>query len=118
MRLIDADDLEKRFGYLATVGNDLVHKVTEEEKGVRTAFRLSKYETHVAPTIDTGSLRTHGKWYDKTPIIWHGISNIPVVQCSECEITFCDIINNHHYMYRYCPHCGARMDKEGNNDTE
>ena len=53
MRLIDADDLEKRFGYLATVGNDLVHKVTEEEKGVRTAFRLAKYETHVAPTIAT-----------------------------------------------------------------
>ena len=52
MRLIDADALEKRFEYLATVGNDLVHKVTEEEKGMRIAYRLSKYETHVAPTID------------------------------------------------------------------
>lgn len=57
MRLIDADALEKRFEYLATVGNDLVHKVTEEEKGMRTAYRLAKYETHVAPTIDTESLR-------------------------------------------------------------
>ena len=52
MRLIDADALEKRFEYLATVGNDLVHKVTEEEKGVRTAYHLAKYETHVAPTIE------------------------------------------------------------------
>ena len=57
MRLIDADDLEKRFEYLATVGNDLVHKVTEEEKGMRTAYHLAKYETHVAPTISPESLR-------------------------------------------------------------
>lgn len=55
MRLIDADALEKRFAYLTTVGNDLVHKVTEEEKGMRTAFRLAKYETHVAPTIEPKS---------------------------------------------------------------
>ena len=57
MRLIDADALEKRFEYLETVGNDLVHKVTEEEQGIRMAYHLAKYETHVAPTIvDTGSL--------------------------------------------------------------
>ena len=57
MRLIDADALEKRFEHLATVGNDLVHKVTEEEKGMRTAYRLAKYETHVAPAIAPESLR-------------------------------------------------------------
>ena len=57
MRLIDADALEKRFEYLATVGNDLVHKVTEEEKGMRTAYHLAKYETHVAPTISPESLQ-------------------------------------------------------------
>ena len=51
MRLIDADALEKRFEYLETFENDLVHKVTEEEKGMRTAYHLAKYETHVAPTI-------------------------------------------------------------------
>lgn len=55
MRLIDADALEKRFEYLTTVGNDLAHKVTEEEKGMRIAFRLAKYETHVAPTIEPKS---------------------------------------------------------------
>ena len=57
MRLIDADALEKRFEHLATVGNDLVHKVTEEEKGMRTAYRLAKYETHVAPAIAPESLQ-------------------------------------------------------------
>ena len=60
MRLIDADALEKRFEYLETVGNNLVHKVTEEEKGMRIAYRLAKYETHVAPTIDQKSLQP--KW--------------------------------------------------------
>lgn len=59
MRLIDADALEKRFEYLETVGNGLVHKVTEEEQGIRMAYHLAKYETHVAPTIvDTGRLRS------------------------------------------------------------
>lgn len=59
MRLIDADSLEKRFDYLATVGNDLIHKVTEEEKGMRIAYRLAKYETHVAPTIDLKNLKRY-----------------------------------------------------------
>ena len=58
MRPIDADALEKRFEYLETVGNDLAHKVTEEEKGIPMAYHLAKYETQVAPTIvDTGNLR-------------------------------------------------------------
>ena len=100
MRLIDA--------------NALYEKV--DKPPMRGFVHVSDIDT--MPIINTESLRSHGKWYDKAPIIWHETSNIPVVQCSECGITFCDIINNHHYMYRYCPHCGARMDKEENNDTE
>lgn len=90
----------------------------ECEKGISYGIRIALGRIDGQPIIRPESLRVHGMWYDKPPIIWHGTSNIPVVQCSECGITFCDIINNHHYMYRYCPHCGARMDKEGNNDTE
>ena len=40
--------------------------------------------------------------------------DVPVVKCSKCKIYFCDLINNHHYMYHYCPNCGARMDGDGN----
>ena len=90
----------------------------ECEKGISYGIRIALGRIDGTPIIRPESLRVHGMWYDKPPIIWHGTSNIPVVQCSECGITFCDIINNHHYMYRYCPHCGARMDKEENNDTE
>ena len=52
----------------------------------------------------------HGKWIDITKIRWVNETNVPVVMCTECGIRFCDLINNHHYMYHYCPNCGARMD--------
>jgi hypothetical protein len=54
----------------------------------------------------------HGKWVDTTKIRWVNKTNVPVVMCTECGIQFCDLINNHHYMYKYCPQCGAKMDKE------
>lgn len=63
------------------------------------------------PSADVAPV-VHGKWEDKPPVGRIKSTNIPVVQCSECGITFCDIINNHHYMYRYCPYCGAVMDAE------
>ena len=115
MRIIDVDRP------LNLLKDDLhVFKTMTGEcaKGMSYGIRLAIDRIQCGPTISPESLRVHGMWYDKPPIIWHGTSNIPVVQCSECGITFCDIINNHHYMYRYCPHCSARMDKEENNDTE
>ena len=51
----------------------------------------------------------HGRWEDAYEIKSFRHTNIPVVQCSKCEVYFCDIINNHHYMYNYCPNCGADM---------
>ena len=192
MRLIDADSLEKRFEYLATVGNDLVHKVTEEEKGMRTAYHLAKYETHVAPTIDPESLRP--QWipvtermpqehqivvgwtkdnpfscYREEVVTWNGkgwvfvyaqryVTNVKYwmplpepytadaeenegVQPAHWEKTdiplpyqMCTVPTPsgtfaHREMYvcsacdgyndkntQYCPHCGAKMDKEVNDD--
>lgn len=54
----------------------------------------------------------HGRWEEAHEIKSFKHTNIPVVQCSKCECYFCDIINNHHYMYHYCPNCGAKMDGE------
>ena len=62
--------------------------------------RLSGY---VAPVV-------HGRWVDKPLIKSFKHTNIPVVECSACGIDFCDIINNHYFMYKYCPNCGAKMD--------
>ena len=60
-------------------------------------------------SADVATVR-HGRWVDKPLIKSFKHTNIPVVECSECGIDFCDIINNHYFMYRFCPNCGARMD--------
>jgi hypothetical protein len=51
----------------------------------------------------------HGRWIDVRGIPSVNRKDVPVVKCSKCEIYFCDLINNHHYMYHYCPNCGAKM---------
>ena len=51
-----------------------------------------------------------GQWEDAYEITSFRYTNIPAVKCSVCGCYFCDIINNHHFMYHYCPNCGARMD--------
>lgn len=73
---------------------------------------VAKNETvaDVAPVV-------HGEWED-----YHFVkvdcpkSGFPTVKCSVCEIAFCDLINNHHFMYHYCPNCGAQMDGERKGD--
>ena len=61
------------------------------------------------PAADVAPVR-HGRWVDKPLIKSFKHTNIPVVECSACGIDFCDIINNHYFMYKYCPKCGAKMD--------
>ena len=118
MRLIDADALEKRFEYLETFENDLVHKVTEE-KGMRIAYHLAKYETHVAPTIDTGSLRVHGMWmpFYESEITgfnpeFAGCDPITGYKCSKCGAEAIFDCNDQFVLSNYCHNCGASMDKE------
>lgn len=96
MRLIDANELYKKI----------------DKTPMRGFVHVSDIDT--MPIINPERLIPHGKWDDKPPISMDATNNIPVVQCSECGIIFCDIINNHHYMYSYCPHCGARMDADKN----
>lgn len=95
MRLIDADALEKRFEYLETFENDLVHKVTEEEKGMRIAYHLAKYETHVAPTIDTESLRPQWipfTWRETTAEDGIDPEEFPLMACGELPENGQDIL--------------------------
>ena len=67
-------------------------------------------EIHADHLISHGvTVRERGRWEEKHEIKSFKHTNIPVVQCSKCEVYFCDIINNHHYMYHYCPNCGADM---------
>lgn len=66
------------------------------------------------PAADVAPVR-HGRWIERPFIRRIKSTNIPVVECSTCRLTFCDIINNHMELYRYCPYCGAKMDKEAPN---
>ena len=66
-----------------------------------------------APTVDAVEVK-HGRWIDVRGIPSVNRKDVPVVRCSKCEIYFCDLINNHHFMYNYCPSCGAKMDGDGN----
>ena len=62
------------------------------------------------PAADVAPVR-HGRWNESRPVLRRvNRTNIPVVECSVCGIIFCDLINNHRFMYHFCPHCGARMD--------
>lgn len=63
------------------------------------------------PVADGAPVK-HGKWKVKPCIKSVKHVNIPVVECSVCGLYFCDIINNHNFIYRYCPSCGAEMDLE------
>ena len=58
---------------------------------------------YMMPTIDAEPVR-HGKWIDRTIKVSAELTNIIHV-CSVCEEMAVG-------KYRYCPHCGARMDKD------
>lgn len=79
------------------------------EKGtIQDAIKMVSFSEYT-PAADVAPAR-HGRWIDKPLIKSFKHTNIPVVECSSCGIDFCDIINNHYFMYKYCPNCGCRMD--------
>ena len=79
------------------------------EKGtIQDAIKMVS-SSEYTPSADVAPVR-HGRWIDKPLIKSFKHTNIPVVECSACGIDFCDIVNNHYFMYKYCPNCGCRMD--------
>lgn len=76
--------------------------------------QLANVDQQAKNLKDWGPVR-HGRWVDKPLIKSFKHTNIPVVECSACGIDFCDIINNHYFMYKYCPNCGCRMDGGADN---
>ena len=86
-RLIDAEKLKKHYAWW-----------DDDER--RTLFDQI---VDAQPTIDAEPVR-HGKWIDRTIKVSAELTNIIHV-CSVCEEMAVG-------KYRYCPHCGARMDKD------
>lgn len=61
----------------------------------------------VSPAIDAEPVR-HGQWSDYKINGYDGLHPVYETQCSLCG-------KYTRFTYRYCPHCGARMDG-GNED--
>lgn len=103
MRLIDADDLMKKYElihwYSVSKSGGLMRGATSEDNPVIHYYDGEEVIKN-APTIEAEPVRhcvwVCGDYYDVGDV------------CSECDldslISPCD--------YRYCPNCGCKMDKE------
>ena len=82
-----------------------------EREEVREAFRMefdNEYADDITDRLSTADVQEvrHGKWvYTSRSLEWADC------KCSECGYT--DIFaSDIECFYNYCPHCGAKMDKE------
>ena len=66
------------------------------------------------PTADVVEVR-HGEWVEKTePLGWSDANCIECSACGESWITDEELcVDDYKYGWRYCPHCGAKMDGKG-----
>ena len=84
-------------------------KLLGKQKTIDGEPYVRLWDVLMAPVEDVAPV-AHGRWQDyhfvKTDCPRDGF---PTVKCSNCGIVFCDLINNHHFMYHYCPNCGANM---------
>lgn len=103
-RLIDADAVYKILESCeirkATIGNPL----TDWEYGYTCGIERAESEIECAPTLDAVPVR-HGKWINANEGRWN---TCEVLKCSECG----ELDNRMYKTDKYCPNCGARMDKE------
>lgn len=90
--------------------NEIDYTLTKVGIDENAGYRAVAFESDIdaMPTADVVEVK-HGEWEHVHSIKHVDVQNVPVVQCSECKISFCDLINNHDVMYHYCPSCGARM---------
>lgn len=103
-RLIDADALDREM-YRKSFEVDDGRNVWNSGLWIR--YKIFEEAIKDAPTIDAEPVR-HGKFIgteydgyaDGNPVYYEW-------KCSECGCVFED-----EPTYRYCPHCGARMDSE------
>ena len=107
-RLIDADELKEHLFVGADYDkaiNDGISKTEEEVFAFQCGWNDAlKSVAEFAPTVDPIK---HGHWINK---------GFEPTRCSVCGITV-DAINGIPWAiksFKYCPHCGAKMDEVEN----
>lgn len=56
------------------------------------------------------NINKYTRWIEKQSIESVGKTNIPVIECSNCGICFCDLLCSYKDIYNYCPNCGVKME--------
>lgn len=105
-RLIDAEALHKT---LYTKQKWIVHKDGKHNEG------FTSDQVHFAideqPTIDAVPVK-RGEWVEYPYCLcYEGALTEEDIACSSCGAVF-NVIDNCTETFKYCPNCGARMDKE------
>lgn len=103
-RLIDANELDRKIVEM-TKEPSYQHDGEDWLNGLVMAMEA----VNESPTVDAMEL-AHGHWIDSYIVKKLQYDRYPTVKCSNCGCYFCDLINNHHFMYQYCPNCGTKMD--------
>ena len=65
-----------------------------------------------ATTVNPESLRPHGHWIGEGDGYADGEIVLDVWNCSECDYCIDDGTDDPDMLPKYCPNCGAKMDKE------
>ena len=103
-RLIDADTL------LETI-HDTADGLADCDQQ-NAAWALRKYAARDimdAPTVDAVEV-VHGRWIDRID------NDTPMHECSVCGARVVKGLYEYENQNLYCYHCGARMDKEADNE--
>ena len=99
-RLIDADAL--RYAIEKRIGN-----ITDEDFAEGMAEAIT--EIDLQPTIDAVPVK-RGEWVEYPYCLcYEGALTEDDIACSSCGAVF-NVIDNCTETFKYCPHCGARMD--------
>lgn len=93
-RLVDIDALDRAMYHKSF---EVYDGRTMWNSGLWIRYKIYEEASREAPTIEAVPVR-HGKWL---PYLKEGLR----YKCSECGSRFS-------LAYMYCPHCGAKMDSE------
>jgi len=111
MRLIDADELIKKYGEYYTEEGTEEGFIGVVKDLIENELKANSSNAVIATPVDAEIVK-HGRWigYPECLRYENAIDDSYIV-CSVCKEPF-NIIDNDTERFDYCPHCGAYMGGE------